>query len=529
MAGGNLIRKKNQVLLNTLASGDVAVSSGVISIKNYGEITVTNIKKFSKIEHVDATKKVSSILVKPVYPANDDYGYEGGVSIQRDYQFTGDPQSFYGHSKAYTYCVDNLKTASSGYLNEEDRAELVGYITEMINDDSSAVVTANAKYYLAFASSGTVAVTDLRGATVLASATYANAAALAGALDALPNISAEVDSTVGVWVTSASEGLVFTCQSTKWALGDSYLLLTQKDDAYPFSVFDINSFGTETITTAFVKEVLPLTEVQQIFPILPVSSVGATPNIPILATDYTKFVFYIEHTDAAGLVGSSRKETSEEIVEFFIPKTVADGAYWATILYPTLYAAGLYTPTFGVTTLTTTGASGAGAGTIAVTTVPGFATGTTKFYKVGSGSVDETTGAVTNGTNGDVFYAEIQYTGVTELIVSKITCTTFVVGGVTFTGAQQDALTYTFLGRFDITCASGKGIPVIRNFGLTVETQFWSVTSTAVCNPATGEIITAGDTSDVLTLNVKFAGVNGIISDLTMANANGANGPSTNA
>ena len=512
MAGGNLIRKKNQVLINTLAASDVVVAGGKISIKQYGnEIDLSKVSRFTKVDHAAAVKKISSVLCKPVYPTNDDYGYEGGVSVQRNYQFTGDPQSFYGHSKAYTYALENLKTASSGYLNEEDRAELVGNIVEMINMDPNAVVTAKAKYYIAFSASGTMAVTDLRGNTVLASATQAAVSNAVAALGAISGITATANSTSGLWV-EASEGLIFTLQSTKWALEDSTIVLTQKENAYPFSVFMLNEFGTETIDTAYVKEILPLTEVQQIFPILPVSGIGSTPNIPIYGTNYTKCIFYIEHPDAAGLVGSSRKETAEEIVEFYLPTTVEQGSYWASVIYPYLYAEELYTPTLGATTLTLTGSSGAGAGTMAVTAVPGFTVSSVKYYADASntGTIHLTTGVVASGTNADVFYAEIKYAHLDYLIVSQITCALVATGS--FTGAAlslTSILAYENLGRWDlITNSSGIGTPVVRDFGLPIVGQNWffDAAATGTCDALTGTITLAPDNADVLEGDILFEG-----------------------
>ena len=521
MPGGNLIRKRHQVLINSLSSGDVAVSSGVITIKQYGnEITVANISNIDRIDHVAATSKVSSVLVKPTYPNDDTYGYEGGISIQRNYSFIGDPHRFYGHMKPYTYKLENLKAEASGYLNVEDRAELAGYIMEMINDDIHAkIVTATVTYYLAFTASGTVAVHDLRGNEILAATTYANAANAQVGLDALDGITAVVDGSDGVYVTAASEGLVFTLQSTKWALGNTWIGLTQYDTDYPYTTHILNGFGTETITTAYVKEILPLSQVQQIFPILPYSAVGATPTLPLAATDYSKFTFTITHPDAAGIVASSRSESFEEIVEFYMPTTVMDGAYWADILYPTLVEAGLFADTIGATTATCTGASGAGAGTMSVVDVPGYVVSDVKYYADpgNSGTINVSTGVIASGTDADIFYAEIQYAHLDYLVVSKMTCATFVAGGVTFTGAMltlaevaHATAPYVFLGRWDLTVdGSGLGTPVVRDFGVAIEQMYWTTGSgdTVVVNPVTGEHTTGGANTDESISNIKFAGV----------------------
>ena len=512
MSGGNLIRKKNQLLINSLASGDVAVSDGKLFIKQYGnEIALNNITHYARVDHVAATKKVSLIECKPIYPTNDDLGYDGGITIQRDYQFTGDPQSFYGHSKSYTYYLENLRTASSGYLNEIDRAEMVGNIVEMINADPYAVAEAKSRYYIAYTGSGTMAVNDLRGDVVLESATVADVSAAVTALNAVTGITAVADSTSGV-IVEASEGLVFTLESGKWAYGASSIQLTQSENRYPFSVFMNNGFGTETISTAFVKEIIPLREVQQIFPILPVSSVGATPNIPIQNTDYSKCIFYVEHNDAAGLVGASRKETFEEVVEIFMPTTVMNGAYWADVLYPYLIDLGLITVELGKTSLVLTGASGAGAGTMSVDDVPGFTVSSVKYYAGGSntGTINVTTGVVANGTDADVFYAEIKYAHLGYLVVSEITCTAVATGS--FSGKALDAteiLTYSYLGRWDlVTNTSGLGTPVLRDFGVNVLSQQWAfgTSNTGVCNSLTGTITTAGAADDVFTGNVLYEG-----------------------
>lgn len=530
MPGGNLIRKRNQVLINALTSGDVAVNSGVISIKQYGEIKVSNISSVVKVDHLAATKKVSRVRCYPVYPVADTEGYECGIKIQRDYNFGGDPQSFMGHSKAYTHKIDNLKAVASGYLNVADRAEICGYVSEMIADDPTAIVDATAVYYLAYTASGTVAVTDLRGNVVLAETTYSNCANAAAGLLALDGITAVVDSTDGVYVT-ASEGLIFTLQGTKWTLGDSYVELTQSEDRYPYSTYLINGFGTESITTAFVKEILPLTRIQQLFAILPVSGIGSTPNIPIAATDYSKVTFHITHEDAAGLVGGSRTESFEEIVDFFIPTTVVEGAYWSDVIYPTLEAAGLTTTVLGGTTMACTGVTTAGIGTMSVVDAPGFVVSSVNYYAgaANTGTIHLTTGLIASGTDADIFYAEIKYAHLDYLVVSKMTCTTFVNAGVTFLGTRltlaeiaHATTPYEFLGRWDITASHvGIGTPVLRDFNIAVEQMVWTYSGTLVCSVVTGEITTAATNTDVQAGLIKYAGVTGTVDwDVTWTTGN---------
>jgi hypothetical protein len=508
MAGGNLIRKKSQILINTLASGDVAVNSGKLFIKQYGnEIDIDNVTSFVKVENVTATKKVSRVLVKPVYPINDDYGYEGGISVQRDYSFNGNPQDFYGHSKAYTYRIDNLKTASSGYLNLEDRAEIVGYIVDMINDDPTAVVTAKARYYLAYTGSATMAVSTLAGTVVVASGTQAAVSNLHTAVEAatVATIVPVNDSTNGIWLT-ASKGLAFTL-ATGWALGESWIELTQKDNAHQFSTYILNDVGTESVVTAGVKEILPLTEVQQLFPILPVSGIGSTPNIPIAGTAYCKYVFYIDHPDAAGLVGASRRETSEEVVEFYLPTTVGEGLLWETIMNPSLHTAGVLDVDLGNITATI---SATNTGFVTVDAVPGFTVSSVEYFKAsaGVGTINKTTGAFGGTlTIADVFFAEIKYAHLDYYIVSSVTLaavTAGVTAGHALTAAE--VLSYEYLGRFDVTLASGLGTPTIRDFGAVINRVTWAFESTAAGNASTGEVTSAGSGDETITAVLYYTG-----------------------
>lgn len=512
MPGGNLIRKPNQVLINSLSSGDVAVSGGVLRIKQYGnDITLANVTSFTEIEHSAGTLKVSQMPVKPVYPSVVANGWEGGIVVNKSYQLTGDPQDFYGTEKEATYSLDNFLTASSGYLNPLDCVEIAGNIVEQVNNDPYAIVTAQLKVYIDYTASGTLAITDLDGNEVLASTTYADVAAAVTGLGAISGLTAVADSTTGLYL-SASEGLIITGQASKWDVTLAWVVYTQTDLTKPFTLIGHN-MGTnvETVNTAFAKETLPLTEVQRVFPILP-GQIAGTPNIPLAGTDYSKYIFEIEHTDASGLVGSNRTETYTEVVEFYLPATVANGAYWADIIFPEMVNLGLYSATIGATTYTNTGASGSGAGTMSVVDVDGFTVSSVKYYAdvSNTGTINETTGVIANATNADVFYAEIQYSHLDYLVISQMTLTT-VTTATTYSGTMltaEQALSCERVGVFDVTLnGSGLGQPAFRNFyDLEVVSQVWAAGSsdTVVVVTSTGEITTGPANTDTIAVEVQF-------------------------
>jgi len=515
--GGNLIRKPNQVLINSLASGDVAVSSGVLRIKQYGnDITLANVLSFTKIENTAGTLKVSQVQIKPVYPSTVADGWEGGIEVKKNYQLTGDPQDFYGLSKSATYSLENFLTASSGYLNPLDCVEIAGNIVEQVNNDPDAIVTAELKVYIAYTAQGTLAVTDLSGNSLLDTTTYADVATAVTGLNAISGLTAVADSTDGLYL-SASEGLIITGETSKFDVTLAYVVYTQAYANKPFSLLPQNVGGKEVVNTAYVKEVLPLTEVQRVFPILP-GQIAATPNIPLADTAYTKCIFKILHTDGSGMVAANRREDVIEDVEFFLPTTVAQGAYWSDIFYDDLVNLGLYTVTYGATTLTLTGASGAGAGTMSVVDVPGLTVSSVKYYAgaSNSGTINVTTGVVASGTDADVFYAEIKYAHLDYSVVSQITCTAVATG--TFSGTMltdTTILAYEYLGRWDlVTNSSGLGTPVLRTFNATVQSQSWAFDSgdTGVCDSLIGAITTAGANTDVITSVVAYVGKTSVTS-----------------
>jgi hypothetical protein len=149
---------------------------------------------------------------------------------------------------------------------------------------------------------------------------------------------------------------------------------------------------------------------------------------------------------------------------------------------------------------------------MSVDDVPGFTVSSVKYYAGGSntGTINATTGVVANGTDADVFYAEIKYAHLDYLVVSEITCTAVATGS--FSGKALDAteiLTYSYLGRWDlVTNTSGLGTPVLRDFGVNVLSQQWAfgTSNTGVCNSLTGTITTAGAADDVITRNVLYEG-----------------------
>lgn len=509
--GGNLIRKPNQLLINSLSSGDVSLSDGVLRIKQYGnDITLANVTSFTKVKNASGTLKVSQIQIRPVYPSTVADGWEGGIEIKKDYQFTGDPQDFYGLSKPATHYFENFLAASSGYMNPLDCVEAAGNMVEIIQNDPDRIVDAALKVYVDYTGSGTLAITDLSGNVLEASSTVADVAALVALGAASDDYSVVADGTDGAWIT-ASEGLIITGESSKWDVTYAYFVATQKELSKPFTLTG-NNVGSyvETINTAGVKETLPLTEVQRTFPFLP-GQIAATPHVPLASTAYTKCVFNIEHSDAAGLTGANRKETAYEQLEVFLPTTVAEGSYWSDIFYAYLPEAAWTVPTFGATSYTNTGASGAGAGTMTVTDQPGFVVSTVQYYKAfgGTGTIDETTGVIASCTDGDVFYAEIDYAHLDYLVVSKLTVTT--VADATFTGAKLTStqmLEDERIGVFDCTLdATGFGTPVLRNYyDLVVETQTWTETGTIVIVATNGEITTKAANNDTYMVTLKHVG-----------------------
>lgn len=507
MPGGNLIRIPNRVLINSLSSGDVALSGNNLRVKQYGNtIDLSKVSNFTKVENAAGTLKVSTFEIKPVYPSDAaTNGYEGGIVVERAWGFSGNPQDLYGHSKYYGTWLKNLGTAVSGYLALADRLSIANEIVEQAQSDAGAVATIKLYVVLAYTASGSVTVTDLNG-TQLYSASGDQAAIVAG-LGAVSGIT--VTSGSGVITVEASEGLLFTLEASKWALSSIHVKLTQKVAKYPFTVVAKNGSGTETVVTAFAREVLPISEIQQLFPYRP-DWAFSTPHVPTAGTAYTKCIFIVDHADAAGLTGASRKESFEEVVEFYLPTSYAQNTLWADIFYPKLAELGLATFTLGATTLTLTGASGSGAGTMSVVDVPGFTVSSVKYYKNGTGTINLSTGVVASGTDADVFYAEIKYAHLDYLIVSKITCTTIATGS--WTGAALTAtevLSYEFLGRWDlVTNGSGIGTPVLRNFGVEIVQQSWYCDSgdTCVVNALTGLITTAGANTDVMHGEVLYAG-----------------------
>ena len=238
MSGGNLIRKPNQVLINTLASGDTSLSGNIFTVKQYGNpIDLSKVTKFTKIHRSAGTLKVVTVEIKPLIPSDTTLGWEGGLEVKRDYQFTGDPQDFYGHSKFYGHKLQVLGTAVSGYLAYADRLEIAGEIVDQVNGDPYAIVSAQLKFYISGNSSGNVAITDLMGNTILATTTCANAAAVVTAINAVSvtgvTIAAVADSTNGVYVT-ASEGVIVTL--TTYSLTQSWVILTQKAQDAPITL-----------------------------------------------------------------------------------------------------------------------------------------------------------------------------------------------------------------------------------------------------------------------------------------------------
>lgn len=338
MSGGNLNRKPSQVLINTLAADDVKLTGSVLSFKHYGNpIDLSKVTAYHKIAHSAGTLKESSVVINPLFPNLLYESFEFGLEVKRDYQFTGDPQVFYGLSKNYSHRLDVLNEAVSGKLAYADALELAGEIVDQVNGDEHAIVSAKLKFYISGNLEGSVAVADLMGNALL-SGTRADAAAVAAAFNALAGFTAVADGTSGVWVT-ASEGIILTLTVFTFATSPK-VVLTQKAQSAPFHLYGNRRDFTETITTAWLKEVLPTTLVQQTFPILP-DMVGSSPKIPIASETYIKYVFTVEHKDAAGLTGASRTETAEEQVEFWIVGSVGEGRYWEDIINPGLVTAGL--------------------------------------------------------------------------------------------------------------------------------------------------------------------------------------------
>lgn len=139
---GNLVRKPNQVLFNSIDSGTLTygATTGLV-IKDYGFISINDeVVKFKKATTVAGTAKVVTVTPQIAYPDSAQDGAELLLEIRQVPDIlggsgAGKATNFHLAGKVLQGYLASLGAAASGYVNDTDIDSLINQIIDSINAD----------------------------------------------------------------------------------------------------------------------------------------------------------------------------------------------------------------------------------------------------------------------------------------------------------------------------------------------------------------------------------------------------------
>ena len=139
---GNLVRKRNQVLVNTPTAASLVYSSGEgLEIKDYNFFSEDDtVVKFKKSVTVAGTAKIVTVTPVIAYPTSAQDGAELLVDIKQVPDITGgsgagSPENFHLAYKTFQGYLASLAAANAGYVADADYQALVDQIVAAINGD----------------------------------------------------------------------------------------------------------------------------------------------------------------------------------------------------------------------------------------------------------------------------------------------------------------------------------------------------------------------------------------------------------
>lgn len=534
---GNLVRKPNEMLINSVVttSGSETILADAadykVLIKNYGYIKKANCYvdgvagKCRKIISTSGVLSKAVVNIKPKVNAASGGVIEDAVLasliVEKVSKLDGHQRNYQDEAKAYTGVVEVPNVASAaGVPATADIDDIVDQIVDAIQNDEYAEVYAG--------ETKIVDVTDQDAAIQLdLLVDGAGTTAYDGAdLDAVvANINAgtqayawqeDVDGTAAtLYIVPRANAAITTAGHDNCADSTTYvdcIGIVSKDVDVKINVKYDEDEINKLAKVAGTYPIMSQEDIQRKFSIKSYQF-GSRPNIPLADTDYVKYTFKVYH-DSYALDGMNHVDNYWEHLHVYVADTGSNISNWDTELKEagfTVVEDSDTAVTKGDATLTLTGASGAGAGTFTVTAISGL-TKTAKFYAGASntGTINETTGVIANGTDGDIFYAEIVYSDSATPVVSKITCTAIATGSFTGEAIALSAYEYTGGFKHDITGTDGVMVPVGNAayhslLDLTIETEVWSgaPANTGTIDPVTG--VTASVTAaDVFYRTVKY-------------------------
>lgn len=338
---GNLRRRPNYMLINSLVAGDVSYADGILTIKDYGQIDPEMIVHGYKCCYCPGTLKQVLLNIKPKYPCNECDGAEFGFSIFKKYELTGQPQvpsNFYGLGKYYGWRTDNPIDSTTNYLDPLDIEEGVANIVNAIGNimpNAQAIVDAYERIRYTYNAGTITLIVKAVGSSYTHTYTGATVAALRTAIIADATRKVHVVNWSAQHITlEGNSGFGFTCTITNLARDDDHywIRIKQYNIEKQFDIRDLAGTGTEILLVDYKKHKVHPKDVARVFPIMPLSHVGMQPDLPIKNGEYCVYYMYIIHTPTYSLDGANHVDAYYEEVYFYVLRSVAESALWDTIL-----------------------------------------------------------------------------------------------------------------------------------------------------------------------------------------------------
>ena len=343
---GNLRRKPDQILMNTIES-DTLVLSGTgaarkLFIKDVGTIKLADLESVVKGKTNAGTVKSAVVMIKPLYPTSGKNG-ESGFRIERNHDFNGDVEDAQPHNRYYDGMVENLLAANAGYIAILDALEIAGQIQQAIRTDKAAIITSKLVLPITVAAVHNVTisipvlnksqnVTIASAGTITTLKTAIDAGALAGFIT--------VDTAAGTLISNYGFTLAITSGITLSAYPQ--IAITAKKVLPTFNLGLSADCGSVVSITDVNRSPFTQKTVAQLFPIHQWMA-GSQPNVALPNTDYNKYILKMHHDKAFALDGANHIDGFSQEIQLFVPTSVAEasnGALFDDKLYDFIVGAG---------------------------------------------------------------------------------------------------------------------------------------------------------------------------------------------
>jgi hypothetical protein len=332
---GNLVRKRAQLLFNTVDATSLVYDSGAVktlAIKEYNIIgnSGVTLKKFKK------SKTFVGLLEKAI--VTPDFGYPLDT---REYEWfldlkgktnlgQGRVDQLFLMNKTYQGYTGALLAANAGKIADADKIKLIDSMVLSINSDKWAPAKASRvglQLFLTAKTADTRFDTALQAiyGTVVYSATQFSSAIGATNGDATVTIAG-----AGFTVNALAGQYVYVKSGTdigtvKKILSNTATVITV-DGVYAGTEVALD---VEVVGGRGSYPRLTLADIQKIFPILPSNAGTGGERYPAGSADWSKYYFKVDHSGAQAayaLDGANHLDTYIEEFEIYVPTAVAEAA-----------------------------------------------------------------------------------------------------------------------------------------------------------------------------------------------------------